>query len=224
MSFTAELRKTADPIYKAIFSHPFVQGIGKGSLPADSLIHYVKQDFEYLNTFMQIYGIAISRCDNREDIAMFAEQIGFILHSETHPHHNFCKVAGVRYEDLQYEPLAPTAHHYTRHMLDVAHRGSLAEILAVLLPCPWTYQAIGDYLYETFQPKANHPFFDWISFYRSNGEMGVTKQFCKRLDELAAHATEQEKERMQDHFLKSCQLEYSFWEMAYVKEKWPVAY
>ena len=64
-------------------------------------------------------------------MAVFNNQITFILDAEVHPHTNFCQVAGVRYEDLQYEPLAPSAHHYTRHMLDVAQRGSFGEILAV---------------------------------------------------------------------------------------------
>lgn len=28
---------------------------------------------------------------------------------------------------------------------------------------------------------------------------------------------------MIDHFIKSCQLEYAFWEMAFTEEKWPVS-
>ncbi|MBB6449871.1 thiaminase/transcriptional activator TenA [Geomicrobium halophilum] len=222
MTFTEELRKEADPIFQAIFTHPFVQGIGNGDLQGDQLIHYVKQDFEYLNTFIQIYGQAINRCDHREDMAMFNEQISFILDSEIHPHHNFCQVAGVQYEDLQYEPLAPTAHHYTRHMLDVAQGGSLGEILAVLLPCPWTYSEIGDYLKEEKQPSESHPFYDWINFYSREGDMSVTEKFRARLDAYAESANAQEKERMKDAFIKSCQLEYSFWEMSYQLEKWPV--
>ncbi|KQL56653.1 MULTISPECIES: thiaminase II [Bacillaceae] len=223
MSFSNELREHANPVFEAILQHPFVQGIGKGQLPPEALIHYVKQDFEYLNTFMQIYGLAIHKSTTREDIALFNEQITFILHSEIHPHNNFCQVAGVSYDELHYEPLAPTAHHYTRHMLDVAQKGSLAEILAVLLPCPWTYQVIGDYLYETFNPTKEHPFYDWISFYRSNGEMNVTALFCQRLDELAKDATPVQKQQMMDHFVKSCQLELAFWEMAYTNETWPVS-
>ncbi|MBG9784802.1 thiaminase II [Shouchella lehensis] len=223
MSFSNELREHANPVFEAILQHPFVQGIGKGQLPPEALIHYVKQDFEYLNTFMQIYGLAINKSTTREDIALFNEQISFILHSEIHPHNNFCQVAGVSYDELHYEPLAPTAHHYTRHMLDVAQKGSLAEILAVLLPCPWTYQVIGDYLYETFNPTKEHPFYDWISFYRSNGEMNVTALFCQRLDELAKDETPVQKQQMLDHFVKSCQLELAFWEMAYTNETWPVS-
>lgn len=222
MSFTQSLRQEADYIFEAIFEHPFVKGIGQGNVKPEQLIHYVKQDFEYLNEFIRIYGVAISRCQTREDMDMFNENISFILNSEIHPHNNFCQVAGVDYEELMYERLAPTAHHYTRHMMSVAQQGSLGEILAVLLPCPWTYREIGEKLMAEVKPSEAHPFYDWISFYSREVEETVTDKFCKRLDEWALTATEAEKERMREHFIISCQLEYDFWEMAYYMQQWPV--
>lgn len=221
MSFSAELRKEADPIFHAIFEHPFVQGIAKGDLKKEQLIHYVKQDFEYLNAFIRIYGMAISKCKDRKDMEMFNKQISFILNSETHPHHNFCQVADVKYEELQGYPLSPTAHQYIRHMLTVAHEGTLGEIIAVLLPCPWTYWEIGKRLLTEVNPDRSHPFYEWIHFY-GNRTDSITTKFCARLDELVKEATNIEKEKMKEHFLLSCQLEYMFWDMAYKLEDWPV--
>ncbi|MBD8025996.1 thiaminase II [Ureibacillus sp. Re31] len=221
MNFSAELRREATPIFNAIFEHPFVQGIAKGDLKREQLIHYVKQDFEYLSSFIRIYGIAISKCENREDMAMFNQQIAFILNSETHPHQNFCQIAGVLYEDLQGYPLSPSAHQYIRHMLTVAHEGTLGEILAVLLPCPWTYWEIGKKLLNDVKPDRFHPFYEWIHFYGSRTD-SITTKFCERLDTWALNATEKEKEKMRSHFLLSCQLEYMFWDMAYQLEEWPV--
>ncbi|WP_445489065.1 thiaminase II [Niallia sp. 03133] len=224
MKFSHELRKEADSIFNAIFEHPFVQGIGNGDLKAEQLIHYVKQDFEYLNSFIQIYGTAISKCDNREDMEMFNEQISFILKSEVHPHNNFCEVAGVAYEELQGFPLSPSAHHYIRHMLTVAQHGSIADIIAVLLPCPWTYLEIGKKLMQEVKPDPSHPFYDWIHFYgaRKDSMDTITARFCDRLDDLTEHASDQQKEKLKEYFLLSCQLEYKFWEMAYTIEDWPV--
>ncbi|MBO2946164.1 thiaminase II [Paenibacillus sp. F411] len=221
MSFSQQLRQEADPIFEAIFNHPFVRGIAEGRLDREQLMHYVKQDFEYLNAFMRIYGIAISKCSDREEIAMFNEQISFVLHSEIHPHNNFCDVAGVTYEELQGFPLSPSAHHYIRHMLTVAHEGTLGEIMAVLLPCPWTYVEIGAKLMEELQPDPSHPFYDWITFYGTRGE-GVTTKLCQRLDAWALQAGEEEKKRMKEYFMLSCQLEYMFWDMAFRLEEWPV--
>ncbi|MFT4416636.1 thiaminase II [Fredinandcohnia humi] len=221
MGFSVELRKEANPIFNAIFEHPFVQGIANGELRKEQLIHYVKQDFEYLNSFIKIYGIAISKCKKREDMDMFNKQISFILNSETHPHNNFCQVAGVAYEELQGFPLSPSALYYIRHMLTIAYEGTLGEILAVLLPCPWTYWEIGKKLINEANPDRSHPFYQWITFY-GNRTDSITTKFCSRIDEWAKEATVKEKEKMKEHFLISCQLEYMFWDMAYKLEKWPV--
>jgi len=221
MSFSQELRAQAEPIFQAIMEHPFVQGIAKGDLKKEQLIHYVKQDFEYLNAFMKIYGLAISKSTNRQDMELFNNQISFVLHSEIHPHNNFCEVAGVKYEDLQGFPVAPAAHHYIRHMLTVAHQGGIADIIAVLLPCPWTYVEIGKKLLEEVNPDSTHPFYDWIHFY-GDGPMTVTTPLCQRLDELAETLNEEQKEKLKEYFLLSCQLEYKFWDMAYHVEEWPV--
>ncbi len=223
MRFSQMLREEADPIFEAIFNHPFVTGIAKGELKREQLTHYVKQDFQYLSAFARIYGLALSKCRDRKDIEMFYQQIGFVLNAETHPHNNFCRIANVRYEDLQKYQLLPTAHHYIDHMLTVAHGGTLGEILAVLLPCPWTYWEIGLKLNEEIKPDESHPFYDWITFYADERIGDVTKQFCTRLDGWAQTAGHEEKNRMKSHFIISCQLEYAFWDMAYRLEQWPVA-
>jgi thiaminase/transcriptional activator TenA len=222
MSFSQQLRTEAEPIFEAIYNHPFIEGIAKGGLQGEQLIHYVKQDFEYLNAYMRVYGLAISKCTDRRDINMFTEKLGFILNSEIHPHHNFCRVAGVTYEDLQGYPLAPTALHYTRHMLTVASQGTLGEIFAVLLPCPWTYMETAERIIRETKPAEDHPFYEWIMFYGNQVIRPGMQELCDRLDQWALTAPEHEKERMREHYMISCQLEYMFFDMAYTLECWPI--
>ena len=221
MTFTDVLRKENDDLFQLIFQHPFVQGIGKGNVPKEALAHYIKADFEYLNAYMHIYGLAISKSPSRQDISYFNQQIEFVLNSETHPHQNFCVQIGMEYEELQGYPLPPTADHYVKHMMYYAYRGGLGEILAALLPCPWTYWEIGLELTKQYEPKENHPFYPWISFYANPRVETVTKKMRDRLDAIAKAASEEERERMHDAFRKSCQLELGFWEMAYTCEEWP---
>ncbi|SFG43663.1 thiaminase (transcriptional activator TenA) [Halobacillus alkaliphilus] len=221
MSFTEQLRQENHDIFERIFHHSFVEGIGKGRLPSESIAHYIKADYEYLNAFMHIYGIAISKSTEREDIQYFNEQVNFVLHSEVHPHHNLCEYIGIRYEDLQGYPLPPTADHYVKHMMYHAQMGGLGEIIAALLPCPWTYLEIGRYLMEEYEPDKDHPFYPWIKFYAESEMQILTDHLRSRLDHLAEQASEKELNRIRDAFRKSCQLELAFWEMAYTCEEWP---
>ncbi|MFC7319607.1 thiaminase II [Halobacillus campisalis] len=221
MSFTEMLRRENNDIFEAVFNHPFVEGIGKGDVPHDSIAHYIKADYEYLNAFMHIYGVGISKSTNRKDIEYFNEQVGFVLNSETHPHQNFCDVIGVGYDELQGYPLPPTADHYVKHMMYHAQLGGLGEILAAMLPCPWTYLEIGQHLMKKYQPGPDDTFYPWIKFYADEEFDTLSHAMRNRLDEVADEASEAERQRMKDAFRKSCQLEWKFWEMAYICEEWP---
>lgn len=222
MTFSQNLRDENDDIFQAIFDHPFIQGIGKGNVPKEALAHYIKADFEYLNAFVNIYGMAISKSKNRKDMAFFNEQIHFVLNSEIHPHHNFCEAIGVGYDELQGHPLPPAADHYIKHMMYHAQMGGQAEIICALLPCPWTYLEIGKELMKKYNPSKNHIFYPWISFYAKDSMDKTTIEMRNRLDELAEGSSSTDKIRMKDAFRKSCQLELAFWEMAYTCEEWPV--
>ncbi|MDI6562843.1 thiaminase II, partial [Bacillus altitudinis] len=72
---------------------------------------------------------------------------------------------GVAYDELQGATLAPSAHHYNQNKQQVAEEGTLGEIIAVLLPFPWTYWEIGKRMLKDVEPDPAHPFFEWITFY-----------------------------------------------------------
>ena len=222
--FSAQLREEANPVFEAIYKHPFVTGVANGHVPKEALIHYVKADYEYLTAFARIYGLAVSKCETREEMDFYQSQINFVLHSEIHPHNVFCKVAGVKYEDLQRMTPPPAADHYISHMMNSALHGDIGELMAALLPCPWTYQALAAHIIETKAPDASNPFLEWILFYagREDGMPDVTSELCKRLDKWAETAGSAAKERARKAFLKSCMLEHAFWEMATTEEDWMV--
>ena len=48
MSFADDIERRAMPIRQAILAHPFITGIGDGTLPVDKFQHYIKQDYVYL--------------------------------------------------------------------------------------------------------------------------------------------------------------------------------
>lgn len=221
MTFSNQLREEAQEILEATYQHPFIQGIAKGDVAAEQLIHYVKQDYEYLNAMVKARGYGLTKCSNREDMEMFFRSIDYVLHSEGTAHENFCQVAGVKYTDLQGFPLSPTAHHYVNHMISAAASGTLGDVIAVTLPCPWIYLEIGRRLVTEVNPDPTHPFYDWITIYGNDSSEATTYSF-RRLDEIAAHSGEEARARMRELFLISCRMEYLFFDMAYRVEEWPV--
>ena len=226
MSFSAKLRSDADFLFEAIYHHPFVQDIAHERLAREAMIHYVQQDVMYLNTYARVYGLGIAKAQTREQMKMFHDLIRVVLTGELVPHYNLCRVANVQYEDMKKPvPVAPTAHHYMRHMLTSAYTGQLPDIIAAVLPCFWTYVDFGRRLAKEMDIASHpeHAFYDWISFYASDEMLSGLKQLTDLLDALTENASAEDLANIQSIFNDGCRMEYRFFEMAYTQEQWSPA-
>ncbi|MEC1233296.1 thiaminase II/PqqC family protein, partial [Bacillus paralicheniformis] len=54
MKFSEECRSSAAKWWEGSFVHPFIQGIGDGTLPVDRFKYYVMQDSYYLTHFAKV--------------------------------------------------------------------------------------------------------------------------------------------------------------------------
>ena len=64
LSVTDKLHEAATPIWARCLAHPFVTGIGDGSLPVEKFRYFMLQDYLYLFTVMELMLVspAISSC------------------------------------------------------------------------------------------------------------------------------------------------------------------
>ena len=67
--FYDELRTISDTIWQAIFSNPFVKGIGDGSLSSDRYEFYLKQDYKYLIEFSRVFVLSIPKASLLKDMS-----------------------------------------------------------------------------------------------------------------------------------------------------------
>ena len=58
MSFSEDIDKKALPVRQAILGHPFVTGIGDGTLPVEKFKHWVSQDYVYLIDYSRVLALA----------------------------------------------------------------------------------------------------------------------------------------------------------------------
>ncbi len=65
-AFTDELYEAAESIWKAQLEHPFVRGIGDGSLEEERFRRWVLQDYRYLKEFARIFAWAAAKAERLE--------------------------------------------------------------------------------------------------------------------------------------------------------------
>ena len=221
MPFADDIEQQALPVRRAILAHPFVVGVGDGTLDVAKFKHYVLQDYAYLIDYSRVLALAAARAPELETMSWFARLLDETLNVEMDLHRSYCAEFGITPEELAATIAAPTTVAYTSYLLKVAHQGSFAELVASLLPCQWGYWEIGDHLARQGEPAGAPLYCQWIRMYADPEFAALADAIRNLANRLGAAAGPAELADMGLAYLTSLRFEYLFWEMAYNLEDWP---
>ncbi|WP_374148447.1 thiaminase II [Priestia megaterium] len=221
MKFSERLYEKLQPIWRQNHNHPFVQGMGDGTLEKEKFRFYMIQDYLYLIDYAKLFAIGAMKATDLQTMGKFAALLDSTLNEEMSLHREYAKKIEISEKELQKAQPSPTTLAYTHYMLHVGQSGTLAELVAALLPCMWSYWEIGKELSE--KPGANNEFYrEWIEMYSSE-EFGELATWCINLfDSLTEDKSEAELEKLEEIFLNTTRFEYMFWDMAYNEAMWPI--
>lgn len=214
--FTDQLWREAEPVWLAIRQHLFLQELKAGTLPIETFRYYVIQDYHYLEAFGRAVATGLAKAPTSELLSTVARRV--MTPIERPLHERLFALAGVTHEEAAAATVSPTNLAYQNHMLSVAARGGLGETAAALLPCPWTYHALGDEVVDV-----DHPVYSvWAGFY-SEGLLAESSRAWRELvDGEVLEAGPRTAAAMRRVFHLSMRYEWMFWQMAYAREAWPV--
>ncbi len=222
MSFSATLRERAAHIWDAEKQHPFVVGVGDGTLPMERFKYYMRQDYLFLVDFCRAIALASAKASTVDDMAWFARLLHETLNTEMSLHIGFCEEFGITERELKSTQPSPTTHAYTRHLVESAYSGGVGEAAVVILPCSWGYAEIGRMLEDRGAPRQQPLYRRWIEMYSSAEFAGLAEWLRSFVDRTAEEGGEALRRRMEELFLRSSRYEYMFWDAAYRMEDWPV--
>lgn len=221
--FTDRLFENVQPIWEKNHQHPFVQGIGEGTLDRETFIYYMKQDYAYLIDYSKLFAVGILKSKDLDTMERFSKTLHETLHFEMELHRQFAAEFGITREELEATKPTPVNMAYTRYMLNVAQNGSLAEVVACLLPCAWDYWEIGKLLRKQYGDQIEtNPYKKWIETYDSETFGNGAKYLIGLMDGLAEGKPERELAVLEEHFQMTSKYEYLFWDMNYYQQEWPI--
>lgn len=222
MGFSRELREKGSDIWDREKQHPFVTGIGDGSLPPDRFRYYMRQDYVFLIDFCRAISLAVVKAPDLEDMGWFARLLHETLNTEMALHVSFCEELGITEDELKNTKASPTTLAYTRHLIQTSFNGGVGEIAATILPCSWGYCEIGQTLHAKGVPTGQPLYQRWIEMYNSQEFADLADWLRSFIDRVASESSETELQRMEAAFLTSSRYEFMFWDAAYRMEQWPV--
>ncbi|HVR44353.1 MAG TPA: thiaminase II [Thermoanaerobaculia bacterium] len=212
--FTDELYTAARPLWDAQLEHPFVRGLGDGTLPEEIFARWVLQDYRYLIEFSRVFAFAAAKADTLESMSWYAAVLNLTLNSEMALHRQYAARFGIDQARLEAEPMWPTNRAYTDFLVRTAAAGDLAELVAALLPCAWGYVHLAAHLAKQ-PPPADPRYTDWIAQYTAPEFVEANEWLKSEMNRLAADAGEQKRRRLREIFLLSSDYELRFWQMCW---------
>ncbi|MFQ5752888.1 MAG: thiaminase II [bacterium] len=219
-SFSEIMQKKAEPVWQAILRHPFVTGIGKGTLARDRFAFYLKQDYLYLIDFSRIIALASAKAQKLADMGYFAKLLDMTLNTEMDLHRRTCAQFRITAEELENTQPALVTLAYTSFLVKSCYEELLPGIIAVLLPCAWGYADIALQLQAKGVPETPH-YRDWIETYASAEFVGWAHWLKEKMDNFAIGASNDDKEHWYHLYLQSTRFELLFFEMGFKQEVWP---
>ena len=215
LSVSARLRQAADPVWEQCLHHPFVTGIGDGTLDVEKFRHFMLQDYLYLFDYARVFALGVVKARDPELMRTFSQNVDAILNGEMNIHRAYMQRLGITEEQVFAVKPALDNLSYTNYMLSVAHTGGPLEIVASILACSWSYAEIGQALAQIPGAEA-HPFYgEWIQGYASEDYTATNQALIELMDELAVGATEDHIAHLTDIFVNCSRYELGFWDMAW---------
>ena len=222
MGFIDDIERRSAALRQSILAHPFVAGVGDGTLPVEKFKYYVSQDYVFLIDYSRVLAIAAARAPELEVMSWFASLLDETLNTEMNLHRSFCAEFGINIEELDATRPAPTTLAYTSFLLKTANQGSFGELAASLLPCQWGYWEIGQQLASAGVPPDAPLYAKWVEMYSSADFHELASHLRELTGRLGDEAGPTERAAMEEAYRTNLRLEYRFWDMAYNLEGWAV--
>ncbi len=125
MTLSAQLWSDSADVAADVLAHPFVRGIGDGSLPKEAFAGYIAQDAFFLESFARAYALALARSTDTTTLLTLADLLAGVR-QELGLHASYAGSWGI--DMVGVEPL-PATLAYTEFLLATAATQDLGVIL-----------------------------------------------------------------------------------------------
>lgn len=179
MSLSHTLWQTNADLAQACLAHPFVQGIGDGSLSRSRFAGYIGQDAFYLQAFARAYVVAAARAPDWTGFRELHQLAGGVLR-ELELHHGVAAAWGL---DLSQVTPGAATRRYTDFLLATAWGQEAGVTVAAMTPCMRLYAFLGQQLAS--RQREPHAYSDWVRTYGSADFERLAVQLEGLLDRYA---------------------------------------
>ena len=212
--FFTSLREAAADDWRRYVAHPFVQGLGDGTLPEAAFRHYLVQDYLFLIQFARAYGLAAYKADTLAEIRAASDGLKALVEVEMDLHRTYCTDWGLDEAALEGAEADGANLAYTAYVLERGLAGDLLDLRVALAPCVIGYGEIGARLAADPATRTDgNPYASWIEMYAGSEYQAFMQAEVEALDALAVRRGGSARfDSLATTFRTATRLEAAFWQ------------
>ncbi|KAI0810853.1 Phosphomethylpyrimidine kinase-domain-containing protein [Irpex lacteus] len=219
--FIRLLIRSTSNIWKEYVEHEFVKQLAKGTLPRDSFLHFIKQDYLYLRYYARAYGLLVAKSTSFAAIKSATDTIINIV-NEVSTHKSFCARWGISEEELLSTPESPATTAYGAYLIDCGIQGDATKLTMAAAACLLGYGEVGLWLKKESQKPGTwvvtegNPYVQWMEDYGGEHYQNAVKVGTATMEAIAA-ADPPSPARFEEWravWERCTRLEKGFWDMA----------
>ena len=216
--FTDELRSKAGEQWERVIHHRFTKELAAGTIDICVLKRYLVQDHRFLDSFSVLLASIIAHLPTLKERIPGAQFLAVITGPENTYFERSFEAMGISVEERKATPDADVTTKFCTLMRTVAMEGTLAEMLAVIVVCEWSYLSWGQAVQEQAN-RENFVCYEWVDLHSGPAFEGVVEYFRSNLDREGAKLDVAARASCEKRFLEAVQLEEEFFDYAYSGER-----
>ncbi|MCT7661371.1 TenA family protein [Mycobacterium deserti] len=205
MTLSARLWSDNSDVAAEVLAHPFVCGIGDGSLPKELFAGYVAQDAFFLESFARAYAFALTRSPDTTTLLTLADLLAGVR-QELGLHESYARDWGI---DMAGVAPWPAALAYTEFLLACASTQDLSVTYAAMTPCMRLYAWLG----ASLDPSTAGPYAQWVQTYADPEFESIARLLEQLLDDRA-----EDTPAVRTAYRRAMRLELAFFQAAFAPE------
>ncbi|OJA11198.1 hypothetical protein AZE42_06238 [Rhizopogon vesiculosus] len=218
---TSSLIQSTRTIWREYVQHEFVVLLGKGTLPKENFLHFIKQDYLYLKYYARAYALLAAKSHAYAPI-LAATEVVFHIVRESSMHVGYCAKWGITEDELNSTPESPALTAYGAFLIDIGMQGDPMRLSVALAACLLGYGEVGLWLKEEARaPNSwirwdDNPYLKWMEDYSGDEYQKAVKVGLETLESRAAADVPSlvRFAEWRDVWERCTRLEKGFWDMA----------
>jgi thiaminase/transcriptional activator TenA len=217
MRFTDELRAACSEQWDRVVRHRFTDEVASGTIDRSVLGRYLVQDHRFLDSFVVLLASIVAGARSLEDRIPACQFLAVVTGKEnTYFERCFAKLGGgcATPEGRALVPDAPCTERFCRLMRDVASRGTLGEMLSVMVVCEWSYLSWAQRVLDR-TVRDDFVTYEWVDLHSGSFFEEVVSYLRGLLDREGQTMSEEDRRACHQRFQQAVQLEEEFFDNAY---------